>query len=305
MKIYVALGTILVLGFAIVFSIRPLLGSDAEVVGTANSEIVAGVEETGNENKKPQLVRKWDVFDPEITAEAVVMQSLDDDFYFFSYNRYKPWPMASITKLLTAVAVVEDIGEMEKIPISETAVGTEGESGGLRSGEVYIARDLLKIMLMTSSNDAASAIEEYAGGKEAFSKLLNNKASQIGMTGTTVYDGSGLTDTNISSAGDVFKLLQYVAEKEPEILSWTRVETMMVQPTNDTSVKQITNINPLVSDRNFLGGKTGTSPLAKENLAAVFTFGERRVGMIILGSVNRVREYDTLFAWARQAYESR
>ncbi|MDO8557285.1 MAG: serine hydrolase [Candidatus Jorgensenbacteria bacterium] len=310
MRFYTIVALVLAFGTLLVIGMKSFLGPVADSASLQNNSasigIAGGALSPADPDPAPKLpVRKWDVFDPQVNAEAVLIKSLDEDFLFFSYNTYKPWPMASLTKLLTAVVVIENIGVGQKIPVSETAVGTEGEAGGLRSGEVYAARDLLKIMLMTSSNDAAAAFEEYAGGKEALAKLLNDKAAQIGMTGTVVYDGSGLSDSNVSSASDIAKLVRYVMEYEPEILSWTRVQTMMVQPANDATGKQITNIDPLVTNSDFLGGKTGTSPLAKENLASVFSFFNGRVAVIILGSTNRVQEVDSLFSWVKQAYESR
>jgi D-alanyl-D-alanine carboxypeptidase len=62
------------------------------------------------------------------------------------------------------------------------------------------------------------------------------------------------------------------------------------------------NINPFVQDQNFLGGKTGTSPEAKENFAGVFTFHGRRVLVVVLGSENRVTEVKNLFTWADTAF---
>ncbi|MEK7465305.1 MAG: serine hydrolase [Patescibacteria group bacterium] len=247
--------------------------------------------------------RKWDVLDPRVDAEALLVQSLDTDFPFFRLNTYTEWPMASLTKLLTAVTVLEDMGSNKKIPISETAVETEGFSGELKSGEVYSAEDLLKILLMVSSNDAAVAFEEYGGGKEKFVSQLAEKAKAIAMNRVVLKDASGLSDTNVGTANDLLKLVRYIVERHPDIFSWTRLPVVVVQPLNSTTIKTIENIDPLVTEKNFLGGKTGTSPAARENLVALFSFHNQRIAMIILGSRDRMRTAREILKWVEEAYQ--
>lgn len=248
-------------------------------------------------------VRNWNVLDPKISAEAVMIQSLDENFPFLNYNTYKIWPIASLTKLLTAVLVIEEIGLDKKIMISERAVLSEGEAGNLKSGEIYTSQDLLKIMLLSSSNDAATAFEDYFGGNEAFLKLINQKAAKLGMMQTIFFDGSGLSDLNQSTASDLLRLTKYTLEHEPQIFNWTRLERFLVQPINESNTETIHNINPFVSNSAFLGGKTGTSEEARENLLAIFSLGNYRMAMVILGSPNRIKETEILLEWAKEAYE--
>ncbi|MFA6365410.1 MAG: serine hydrolase [Candidatus Paceibacterota bacterium] len=274
----------------------------AEQLATQDSTTgaVSAANQKGDEQKVPK--RKWDVLDPKVNAEAVAIQSLDSNFPFFNYQTYKTWPMASLTKLLTAIVVAEEIGMKKKIPVSQTAIDTEGTAGDFKSGEVYTAEDLVKIMLLTSSNDAAAAFEEYGGGKEQFIHLLNTKAEKLGMTQTIVHDASGLSDLNQSSASDLIRLARYLVEKHPDIISWTRLQSFLVQPINSGEVHTISNINALVVEKNYLGGKTGTSPEARENLLAFFSFGNERVVFIILGSTNRAEESKSLLNWVANAY---
>ncbi|MFH0712836.1 MAG: serine hydrolase [Candidatus Jorgensenbacteria bacterium] len=250
---------------------------------------------------KQAPVRNWDVLDPRVSAEVVLVQSLDDSFPFFNYNTYQSWPTASLTKLLTALVVLENVGEDKKIVIDETAVATEGEAGGLRSGEVFSSRDLLKIMLLTSSNDAAAAFENYVG-KDEFTRLVNQKARELGMAQTVIFDGSGLTDENTSSASDMLRLGKYIIENKPEIFNWTRVKSQLVQPLNDTTSRTISNINSLVDKPYFLGGKTGTSEKARQNLLAVVSFRDTRLITVILGSFDREKDLDLILEWLDRAY---
>lgn len=250
---------------------------------------------------KKTPTRNWDVLDPKVTAAAVLVESLDDGSPFFYFQTYKPWPMASLTKLLTAVVVLEEIGANKKIEITKEVAATEGNGGGLKPGEIYTALDLLKIMTITSSNDAAAAFENYYG-REALVGLLNEKARELQMVQTKIYDASGLSDSNVSSATDLAKLVRYVLERHPEVLNWSRLPSFLVQPINKVDSRNLLNINPLTEDKNFWGGKTGTSDAAKENLTAIFSFGSQRLLMVVLGSGDRFKDIETLLDWVGKAY---
>ncbi|MDI6820826.1 MAG: serine hydrolase [Patescibacteria group bacterium] len=255
-----------------------------------------------NVNFKKMPLRRWDVLDSEVTSEAVLIQSLENDFPFFKYNTSKTWPIASLTKLITAIVVLEDIGKNKKISISENVVATEGKAGDLKIGEVYRAEDLLKIMLLTSSNDAAAAFEEYLGGKDAAARILNNKITKLGMNETIVHDTSGLSDLNESTVNDLLILAKYIIKNKPEILNWTRLPNLIIEPLNDPKSRTIYNINSFVADSNFLGGKTGTSQETRENFLAVFSLDKSRVIVILLGSQDRTKETKKLLDWVKEAY---
>lgn len=256
----------------------------------------------GEVKVKEAPVRNWSVLDPKVVAEAVLIESLDDRFPFFYFQTYKLWPMASLTKLLTAVVVLEEIGANKKIEVTKEVIATEGNGGNFQPGEVYTALDLLKIMVITSSNDAAAAFENYYG-REAFVNKLNEKAAELKMLQTRVADASGLADENVSSATDLGKLVTYILERHPEILNWSRLPSLLVQPINSVESRQLTNINPLVENKDFWGGKTGTSQAAGENLVAVFSRHNQRLLIVILGSRNRFQEIESLLAWVGQAYQ--
>jgi D-alanyl-D-alanine carboxypeptidase (penicillin-binding protein 5/6) len=258
--------------------------------------------------EKAKFSRKWDVLDPQVEARAVLIKSVESNDTLFSFRSDVPWPAASLVKLLSAVVVIEEVGLNKKIPISRTAVMAAGDGGDLRAGEIYTSRDLLKIMLLTSSNDAAAAFEEYVGGKNYFVKLLNQKAEQIGMKKTILHDASGLNDANETTAEDMFKLAKYILEKHSDIFAWTRLGSFLVQPIEDSlnelRNRTILNINSLVNNPDFLGGKTGTSQEALQNLVAVFSLDERnRVIAVLLGSPNRNEEIKRLLEWIKTAYE--
>ncbi len=247
-------------------------------------------------------VRNWNILDPTTTAEGILLESLDNNFPFYRHNAYTMWHLASLTKLITAVVAVENIGLNAKIPVTTTTMAVEGEAGDLEAGEIYNSEDLLKIMLMESSNRAASAFEEYLGDQK-FLDLARAKMRQIGMTQTVIYDPSGLDDNNEGTPNDIFLLLKYIIENDPEILTWTRLTTLSVQPLNSSRINLVSNIDPISSRADFLGGKTGTTPLAKENLATILEYRNMRVIAVIMGSGNRFQDLDNLLSWISQAYQ--
>ena len=154
---------------------------------------------------------------------------------------------------------------------------------------------------MMSSNRAAAALE-YFVGHDQFVKMMMDKARSLNMTQTTVYDASGLNDLNVSTASDVLALMKYILEHDPEILNDTRLSALTVQPVNSDRSHIVTNIDPLSIRADFMGGKTGTSNAAKQNLAAILSFKNRRLAVVILGSPDRFKETDNLLNWVGKAY---
>ena len=245
--------------------------------------------------------RNWNVLDPAIRSESALIYSLSDDFAFLSYNTYKAWPAASLTKLMTAAVILEEVGKAKKMEVTDDAVNTEGVAGGLKAGDIYIAEDLLKIMLLTSSNDAATAFEIYLG-KDEFVKKMNKKAADLGMINTIFHDASGLSDLNETSANDMLALIKYILENHPEILGWTRIQSVTLQPLNSTANQTVYNINSLSKESDFLGGKTGTSDQAGENLVSIFSLRDKKLAVVILGSQNRAEEVRSVLTWVGDAY---
>lgn len=278
-----------------------------QATSSKNLEDLQSASVADFEGVKKTPERKWNVLDPEINSKAALVYSLDDEFPLLSINAHEEYSLASLTKLITAVVVIEDIGLTEKITITAEAVDNPWKAGHLKSGQVYYADDLLKLMLLTSSNDAANAFEEHLGGKEEFVKVANNKMEKVGISEDTIInDGSGLNDSNMGTADDFLKLSKYILKNHPKIFTWTRNYEMLIQPveSNDLNVQSRTemNINGLVENRNFLGGKTGTSQIAGENLVALFDSGDRRMLVILMGSENRSSEAQKLLNWAQKAY---
>ncbi len=270
--------------------------------GQATSSDAYGGTASAGANPNVRLpVRDWSVLNPAVSSSAVLAESLDTNFPYLRENTEQVWPMASLTKLLTAVVVLENIGTDKQIPISTSTATDEGTAGNLKGGEIYNSGDLLKIMLLASSNGAAEAFSDYVG-RDKFVSMLMAKAGSIGMRNTIVYDASGWNDGNVTTASDVFALLNYIIADHPEILGWTRLTSFLAQPLNSERTNIVANIDPLSARGDFLGGKTGTSPKAGENLAAIVSFRNEHLAVVILGSSDRYDELDGVLNWINKAY---
>jgi D-alanyl-D-alanine carboxypeptidase len=124
-------------------------------------------------------------------------------------------PIASLTKVMTALVVLEDASADETVVVSARAAGTRGSQLGLVVGERISVQQLLYALLMQSSNDAAIALAEHVGGSvEAFVGLMNHMAEQMGLRRTRFRDPAGLDDRGYSTAHDLAVIVR-AAYAEP------------------------------------------------------------------------------------------
>jgi len=137
-------------------------------------------------------------------------------------------PIASLTKIMTALIVLENIGLDEITIISEKAVKAYGERGGLIVKEKISIRNLLHTLLMESSNDAAIALAEAVEEKTGrlFISLMNEKVDQMGLVSTRFSDPSGFNSTNISTVREIIEIVKHSFNQEIiwQILKTTEID---------------------------------------------------------------------------------
>lgn len=126
------------------------------------------------------------------SASAVVLE-VDSGAVIYAKDMYTPRPMASTTKLMTALVAVEQLPTDMMVKVSSAAVAVEGSSLGLHAGDTLSLADLLTGLLLSSGNDAANAVAEtVAGNIPAFARLMNEKADALGMQNSGFVTPSGL-----------------------------------------------------------------------------------------------------------------
>jgi len=178
----------------------------------------------------PAAAEQW--HDPEFAAgikalnlksTSVLVKTQDGDRVLFAKNGDAVVPIASITKLMTAIVVLDAwLPPGELIAISkDDKDGLKGTQSRLQVGMKITRDDLLRLALMASENRAAAALARaYPGGASAFVAAMNQKAVELGMRKTRFVDGTGLSSANVSSARDLARLVS-AAYRQPLIREYT------------------------------------------------------------------------------------
>lgn len=227
-----------------------LLNINNEEVSAAESISVEDNSLTINSNEDNKYV-----FDAK--SAIVIEVSPDSSKIVFESNKDNKLPIASLTKLMTSLIVLEKYDLNIKTTIDEAAMSQIGEQGVLKLGEILSVKDLLYISLMESSNRAAYALSEIVG-VDNFITLMNQKADELGMKNTYFADSSGLNPNSQSSVYDLAILSEYLYKTQPlfrEIISLKEYDLYLE---NGSFHHKLINTNNLLGIfPGLLGGKTG------------------------------------------------
>ncbi len=233
-----------------------------------------------------------------LTTHLGLAKFLNQSTKVFELNPNNRWPIASIIKLLTATIALENFDPSKIVAINEIMVSTEGTAGEFKINESFKIKDLIKAMLLVSSNDAAEAIAQDFG-RDNFVKLMNQKAKELNMADTFIYDPSGLSSRNQSTPNDIFNLVTYIYNNHPEILKITRTKKDYIIEQNSGKNRALININEFAGQANFIGGKTGYTDEAQGNLVSVFDKNGEILVIVVLGSQDRFGETMKLLECAK------
>jgi hypothetical protein len=240
---------------------------------------------------------------PQVEAESYLVIDLENNFVLANKETPSVLPIASITKLLTALTAIEYINIEKEIEIQPQMLATTSLPR-LKSGQIYSLYDLLYPLFLESSNESAEAIASFLG-RERFISLVNKKAKSLGMNSTVIADPSGISSSNVSSADDLFLLAKHLYYNRKFILNLTKGENLN-SAYGDSKFKDLKNFNIIINE-GFVGGKIGKSSAAKETYLGVFEIlfkGEKRpIAFIILGSSNINSDLLNLFNWVIKTYE--
>ena len=203
---------------------------------------------------------------PYISAESYLVGNLKTGEIYIDHNSKQVFPIASISKLYTAL-VVEHLFKSDKdIVITKQMLDAGyGDAGHLSSDEKFTAKELLYPLLLESSNDAAEAYAQSFGYAE-FMEEMNAFAKEIGLDSTSFKDASGISPYNVSNAQDLFELAQYLYVHEKDILKVSSQTDFDMATTSDRKGHRFININPYAFHSGFIGGKTGRTDEALESM---------------------------------------
>lgn len=227
-------------------------------------------------------------------------------------------PIASLTKLMTAIVAFKSYHPEEIMAISNKALNSKGRSWKFEPGEIFKVQDLLSALLIESNNDAAEVLAIRAG-QEKFVGAMNIEASALGLKDTFFVNPTGLDPDgadgliNYSNAEDLFKIARVFLEKYPSLLNITLKKEYDLYTADSEFHHKMESTDELLSaewrDENgeiikIMGGKTGETPFSKQNLILIVEApnkGEYIVN-IILGSPSRFDEMKKLVEWVFNTY---
>ena len=241
---------------------------------------------------------------PNIQSSGVLVYDPSTGQTLFSKNAEQVGPIASITKVMTAMVVLDAKLPMEE-PLEITADDIDlvkGSRSRLPVGSHFRRDDLMRLALMASDNRAASALgRNYPGGLTAFVAAMNEKARALGLTQTHYVDSSGLSPGNVSSPQDLGKLVAAAAHY-PLITEYST--TGAVNVTLPDSKKQLSfvNTNALVRNSDWKIGlsKTGYISEAGKCLVMQAMIANQPIVIVLLdswgrltriGDANRIRKW--------------
>lgn len=161
-----------------------------------------------------------------MSAESAILIDVQSGRVLLEYNPHVKLPMASTTKIMTALVSLENGELKDKIKIKNDAVGIEGSSIYLYEDEDIILEDLLYGLMLRSGNDSAVAIANYIGGNlEEFAEMMNKKAKEIGVNNTNFVNPHGLHDDNHYSTSYDLSLITREAMKIEEFKEIAKTKT--------------------------------------------------------------------------------
>jgi len=219
----------------------------------------------------------------------------------WSHQADQKLPPASLTKIMTALLVLERANLNATVTISPTVAAETGHRLRLRVGEKYRVRDLLAAMLIESANDAARALAEHIGGTEArFAGIMNGRAAQLGMKDTRFTNSAGHHDPNHYTTANDLVLLTEAALARPlfrELVSKVRYD---IRTVNGKRRFKLENSNKLLPKYDgMVGVKTGYTPEAGRCLIALAERDGVEVLIVLLRAKDRwnlaTRMLDTAF----------
>ena len=257
------------------------------------------------ENKKQSIKKEivnYEVLLNKIKAKSFYVYDIKKGKAIFAKDENLQLPLASITKLMSGLVVLDVLPKGTIIKINLDDIAKEGDTG-LIVGEKWKFKDLLNFSLIVSSNDGmhalSSAVNYYAGvNNKDIIQLMNDKAKNLGLKNTLFLNETGLdVDGNMSgaysSSYDISVLLKYILENNPSLISQTKNDSEeFVSENNISHFASNTNIS-INKIPNIIASKTGFTDLAGGNLAIIFDADfSYPIAVVVLGSTEEDRFTD-------------
>jgi D-alanyl-D-alanine carboxypeptidase len=271
-----------------------------QVATTTDEQLLGSDDAFISKDEEEYVTIKSNVLPPKTSGLSFLVGDISTGDIILEKNADMILPIASVSKLLTAVVAKDELDMHKLITVTRSSINTYGTSGGLYSGEKLSVNDLFHPLLLESSNDAAEVIASGIG-RETFMKKINEKAVDVGMVHTHLEDPTGLSYKNVSTAKDLFMLARLIDEERPEIWDITRIKEYAIR------THKWQNANQQLRKISFVGGKNGFTDEAQKTSVSVYEIpfrieGEiqkqkRRIVVVVLKSVDREGDLDKLLRY--------
>lgn len=299
------------------------------IKGKVNPEFKpASLNGPSSENKIPRMTKpKWAPIiskvssnNLQIKAKALFCVDRSSNRVILAENDVAPLPIASITKLLTAMVVIDGMDLKSRVVVPHNIREVEKHTVGIRSGDIFSVYDLLHGMLIESGNDCAEALARAypKGGRAGFIKAMNEKASKLGASSVKIYTPSGLDHKlilgrkdgrelparkpNISTAQDVAMIADH-AFKYPLIAQISSMKKYTMSTLNEKSKDYRLFSNDRLLDKNLpvAGAKTGFTNMAGKCIVALFKNEDKEHLVVVLNTAQHFKAAEKIYRWAAKS----
>ena len=233
-----------------------------------------------------------------VSAKATILMHADSGRVLYEKNADEHMLIASTTKIMTAIVVLEHCELDDLVEVDSRSAGIEGSSMYLKAGESYTVEDLLYGLLLVSGNDAASALALHvADSMEEFAELMNAKAAELGMTESSFKNAHGLDEEgHYSTARDMAKLAAYCMGNE----DFARIAGTVSHTVGEQT---LVNHNRLLREYDgCLGLKTGYTMAAGRTLVTCAERDGARYVCVTLNDPDDWDDHKALYDWAFANY---
>ncbi|MFJ7826207.1 D-alanyl-D-alanine carboxypeptidase family protein [Psychrobacillus sp. NPDC096623] len=243
----------------------------------------------------------WNIIEADASSSYVVIDANTGRLLEGSEPN-APLPIASLTKVWTAITVLDNVSLDEEITISNAAASQEGSSLYLQAGEVWTVESLLYGLLLHSGNDAAYALAEHTGGSiEGFTKLMNEKIELAGLKNSHFTNPSGLHhEEHFASAIDLANMFRLAMQNE----EFAKIASAKSYSPKERSVRWKNKHKLLHYNEFAIAGKTGYTKAAGRTLVTYFEDKGKKVIVVTLNQSNDWNTHSSLAANIFKTYDN-
>ncbi len=240
----------------------------------------------------------------EVSARACIVTEANSGRVLYQKNPDTPLPMASTTKIMTALVALENLDKSAPVTVSSSAAGVEGSSMYLQEGEILTLEELLYGLMLSSGNDAAVAIAEQLGGIPSFVEKMNQKAETLGLSNTRFQNPNGLPQEGHHSSARDMASLTAAALENPDFARIVATKTKTIEGEGKAHARALTNHNKLLRMyEGCIGVKTGFTKAAGRCLVSAAEKEGMTLICVTLNAPDDWSDHITLYHSLFSAYQ--